>query len=307
MAQNSIPTRILYTQNFESVSSVEDTGWTFGGNSMNIATDELGKFIQISLGQYNGRSANLTWGKEIFFENGDPEKSLLIDGKYRIKYDFCIEQGSNNQYNGCMTVYTDHAPITNQPYRNPWNPEGYWQNYLFDMSQVNGESMGFAVNGGTVETVNEDGTVSYSIDYSDPSILEQSVWYTVNLDVDVNGRTVDYSVASLEGSLLKQGQLNVPQTNVNGYSISMYAEGLYLMLARYSTVYDIDNIVISSEGKQLPLADGDDFQYQGIWYTVLDSATKTCKTKEGYFDSDNASIIPGNKCEGNINIPAVVS
>lgn len=246
-AQDSNSIRILYEQNFESITNVEETGWTFAGESMSIESDAVGKYIEFSLGQSNGRSANLTWGKEIFFENGNSDKSLLIDGKYQVKYDFCIKRGSTNQYNSSMTVFTNHAPYANQPYRNPWDPEGYWQNYLFDMSQVNGESLQYAIDGGTIRTVNEDGTISYSIDYSDPSTFEEDAWYTVSLDVNVNDRTVDYCITSLDGIILKQGQLDIPQTDVNGDPISMYAEGLHMMLARFGSTYWIDNIKIYTE------------------------------------------------------------
>ncbi|MDE6633264.1 MAG: leucine-rich repeat domain-containing protein, partial [Muribaculaceae bacterium] len=246
-AQDSNSMRILYEQNFESITKVEETGWTFGGQSMSIVSDAYGKFIEFSLGQSNGRSANLTWGQEIFLENGNSGNNLLRYGKYKIEYEFCIKEGSNNQYNSSMTVFTNHTPPANQPYRNPWSPAGYWQNYLFDMSQVNGESLKYAINGGTIRTVNEDGSESYSIDYNNPSTLEENSWYKVTLDVNVKDRTVDYSVKTMDDAIIKRGLLNVPQTDVNGEEISMYAEGLHVMLARFRSTYCIDNIKIFTE------------------------------------------------------------
>lgn len=55
------------------------------------------------------------------------------------------------------------------------------------------------------------------------------------------------------------------------------------------------------------LAAGEDFQYEGIWYTVIDPDAKTCKTKEGSFDVGTQSGVPGNPCEGAVTIPSIVT
>lgn len=68
--------------------------------------------------------------------------------------------------------------------------------------------------------------------------------------------------------------------------------------------------VVASDGIDdpgiLPEA-GDDFEYEGIWYTVLDAEAKTCMTKEGPYDYDVNDWIPGNYCEGDVTIPSIVS
>lgn len=46
-------------------------------------------------------------------------------------------------------------------------------------------------------------------------------------------------------------------------------------------------------------ADGDDFTYDGIIYTVISEADKTCKTKDGYFSA-------GNQVAGHVVIPETV-
>lgn len=237
-------TRVLYEQNFETAVDAAATGWEFGGTSMTIASDEFGKFLELSLGNINGRTGVVNWGEEIFLKDGQP---ILEDGTYTLTFDFCLQAGSNNQYNGCLTIFTNHKGVTNQPYRNPWSPAGYWQNYLFDMSQVVDMPSQFAINGGTIVTEGEDGTKTYAIDYSDPSTLEIGAWYTVTLDVNVNDRTVEWSMNTLAGDIVKSGTLEVPETDVNGDAISMYAEGMWAMLARYNSIYRIDNIKIYFE------------------------------------------------------------
>ncbi len=251
-------TKILYQQNFETASDVAATGWTAATPeevAMTIASDEFGKFLQLSLGQHNGRSAQVTWGEDIFMKDGAP----VIEGDtYNMKFDFSIVQGSNNQYNSCITVFTNHTGVNNQPYRNNWSGTvRCWNNFLYDMSQVNGESLGYAIQAPSEavkvykkvddQVTDELDYIECQIDYSDSKSLTQSDWYTVSLEVNVKTREVEYSVMSLSGDELQSGSITVPENDVNGDPISMYAQGIWVMLARYQTIIDIDNIVISYE------------------------------------------------------------
>ena len=245
-------TRILYQQNFETIASPEAAGWSFGGASMSIASDQFGKFLELSLGQNNGRSGQVTWGQDIYL-NEDGTSILEEDGIYNLKYDFCIKTTSNNQYNSEITVFTNHAPIANNRYRDPWSQSAensYWQTYVFDMAQLNeaNEAPVYAINGGTVETVGEDGTTTYAIDFDETNTLDLSTWYTVDLTVNTKTREVEYAVISLTGDIVKAGTIEVPATNVNnGLDISMFAEGLFALCARYQTTYQFDNIMVSFE------------------------------------------------------------
>lgn len=51
-----------------------------------------------------------------------------------------------------------------------------------------------------------------------------------------------------------------------------------------------------------------DFTYEGVNYTIIDEAIKTCKTKDGTSTSiDNQTVItPGNSASGNLTIPKTV-
>ncbi len=243
-------TRVLYQQNFETASDVAATGWTYGGGSISIASDEYGKYLELSQGQNNGRSGYVQWGSDIFLDaNGE---SVLEDGTYHVEFDFSIAQNSNNQYNSEITLFTNELGIANQPYRGRWSdPIGPYNSFLFDAYQCNTAAdtdMLVAINAPYNETVAEDGTVSYSVDTTDQSTLITGEWYTVSLDVNVNTRVVEYQVESLTGTILKSGTYTVPETNLGtaeGTEVSMYAEGLWVMVARYNTIMDFDNIVIS--------------------------------------------------------------
>ena len=50
-----------------------------------------------------------------------------------------------------------------------------------------------------------------------------------------------------------------------------------------------------------------DFTYDSIVYTVLDENDKTCETKKGYFDGQYWLPFAGNKVEGDLTIPSVVT
>ncbi|MDE5813145.1 MAG: hypothetical protein K2H72_02565 [Muribaculaceae bacterium] len=51
----------------------------------------------------------------------------------------------------------------------------------------------------------------------------------------------------LTGDIVKADTYNVPENDVNGDPISMLAEGLFIMTARYQTIIDIDNLMIYME------------------------------------------------------------
>ncbi|MCM1141015.1 MAG: hypothetical protein NC453_20800, partial [Muribaculum sp.] len=243
-------TRILYEQNFETVTDPAAAGWSFGGASMSIASDEYGKFLELALGQNNGRSGQVTWGNEVFL-NKDGE-SVLDGDTYNVSFDFSIKQNANNQFGSGLTLFTNHAPVGNQGYRLPWNPGGVWSNYVFDLSQCNTAAdpdMIATINAPfKAETTTNDAgeeVTNYSIDTTEQYTLATGNWYTVSNTVNVVTREVEYKVEDLMGNMLTSGTMTVPQTNVNGEDISMFVEGLYVMESRYQTIIDIDNIKIS--------------------------------------------------------------
>lgn len=64
---------------------------------------------------------------------------------------------------------------------------------------------------------------------------------------------------------------------------------------------NFQHIVAKDASVGMGLAAGEDFEYDGIIYTVYDSKTKTCHTKSGEFMQ-----YAGNVVEGDITIPAIV-
>lgn len=80
--------------------------------------------------------------------------------------------------------------------------------------------------------------------------LTQGSWYLVSLNVDVNARTIEYNVSDLMGTTVTSGTRTIPATECDGTEISMYAEGLNVMVARYQARYYFDNISLTCESAQ---------------------------------------------------------
>lgn len=247
-------TRVLYSQNFDQAKDAAATGWTYGGGSMTIASDDWGKFLELNLGQNNGRSGFVKWGNGIFY---DAAGNFLIgdNGIYHMEFDFSIKTMPNNQYNSEITVFTNHDPIDNNTYRTPWTkPLGPWENFVFDLSQCNtavDTDMLATINAPLSSSTADDGTVSYAIDTNNPYTITTGDWFTVKLEVNVNTREVSYDVTSLSGTTVVSDTMTVPETNPAATEdeepISMLAEGLFVMTARYQCAMDFDNIRIYVE------------------------------------------------------------
>lgn len=221
-------TRLLLSQDYEGATIPSELGWSCGGGTMSFFNDGFSDLFQFALGQNNGRSATLNWGTEIF--NDENGNNVLEDGVYSISFDFSLATLSTNQYNSSVTVYTNAAPTTNQPYCNTWSGEAHPENYLFDITQIN-DATTYACNGDSLNT----------------QTISAGDWFTVELTVDVNARTVEYTMFNnITYDVLFEGTRTVPES-YNDLDISMYAEGIHLMAARYQTTYQVDNVKVSTQ------------------------------------------------------------
>lgn len=231
-------TKMLYQQNFETVTNPADAGWSFGGAELSIQSDDFGKFLRLYQGQVNGRSGQGIWGTEIYGEGG----SALEDGKYTVKFDFCPKNNAANQYNSGLTLMTNCRTAANQPFNGRWtNPPAEGQTvegYLLDLTQVETATDATAF----VFYVNSDKTNEIT--------LNSDTWYTIEVQVDVNTRETSYMIMDIAGALVTSGTRVVPATEFDGTDISMYAEGIWAMVARYQKEFLFDNIEITCESAQ---------------------------------------------------------
>ncbi len=70
--------------------------------------------------------------------------------------------------------------------------------------------------------------------------------------------------------------------------------------------------IVAKDGKiPADVSAGDEFEYNGIYYTVIDPEARTCQTKPGYTDTpegQGTTVYSGNRqCSGDLNIPETVS
>lgn len=73
-----------------------------------------------------------------------------------------------------------------------------------------------------------------------------------------------------------------------------------------TTPWNLFKRILASNGSAAPvLSEGDDFLYNGIWYTVINSDNLTVTTKEG--DYNDGEPISGNWVSGDITIPSIAS
>lgn len=222
---NANADRILFTENYEDASTVADTKWTSPSleAGLSIAGDEYGKFLRFSLGQNNGRSAQCTWGHEIY--------EGVNANNYTVSYEFSITTASNNQYNGNITVFTNPTcEVTNGAMSGTYDSyANLSKNWLFDMYQKARDAEDTNTN--PLYVINGDDTDEFS-----PAV---GAWYKVTINVDKTTRVAEYQISDLSGVVVKSGSHTVDAEG------SVDAAGICLMSARYQSVTDFDNITVS--------------------------------------------------------------
>ena len=226
-AINAHADRILYSENYES-GSVPST-WTINGGTGTIAGDNEGKYFSFALGSNNGRSANDLWGAAIY----DEVKEGLTE--YTVSIDFQIQafgnQLNNKQCNGTIAIFSsDACELSNGAKSGTYaNYTKLSPNCLFEVSQ---NSTLAAVTGWFI---NNDSTVTF-----DPVAGD---WYNVTLNVNIATREVSYEFTSFSDA-----EFSYKGSKIMAEDANLYATGLYVMNARYQSVTNIDNIVVSIPG-----------------------------------------------------------
>lgn len=227
-AINANADRILYSENYEA-GGVPAT-WTINGGTGTIVGDNEGKYFSFALGNSNGRSAHCLWGESIF----DAAKEGLTE--YAVSVDFQFQAFGNNQFNGEVAIFSgEKCPKTNG------NASGNWSDFptvtpncLFALTQQSNTN---ADNGDT------DHTHWYiNGDQSDFITPEAGKWYTLVLTVNTTTREVSYTLDDFDETFHKAG------SKVLAEDANVFASGLYLMDARYWSVINVDNIMVSVPG-----------------------------------------------------------
>ncbi len=233
--------KVLYNQNYQTVTDGASSGWVgqvSGGLAMG-STDDGTKYVQYSTGANNDRSAHLIWGEDLL-------KSQNVTS-YSVSFYFSIVAFGSNHTTSEIAVMSDETTCTTGPnsnFRYPYitsaKANQVNKNWLFDLTQLaqydaENQQTGISQTGDQPFVVNGDSTNEVK--------LSSGMFYCVNLDVDVERRTVDYSVTTVDGTTITSGVYNVPE------DANMYATGLYYLGGRYQNVARFTLIQITTESE----------------------------------------------------------
>ncbi|MBR1767731.1 MAG: hypothetical protein IJ742_03350 [Prevotella sp.] len=243
----------LYKQDFESAPTAADAGWTspnLAGN-MSIFSDEEGSAFQFSLGNNNNRNAvlNFNYGLE-----GD---ATIYDGqdvkKYSISFIWGLVKNPESTGNAANVQFSSEVAVLTPSVATSdvegWkittgiNNGQYAANdslRLFAISQLKGAYS----DTNQYWSDNADNS-NYAFDFkinndeNEVVTLEQGGWYQITINVDTEARTADYEIFSLnQNDVLKTGTYTIPE-----YA-SVYAKGLNVLLGRYNSIAQIDDVKV---------------------------------------------------------------
>ena len=217
--------KVIYSQNFETVTSVAETGWASpsAAAKLSIGSDDNGKFIKFAPSG-NDRSAHLYWDASLI------KNELSADfTSYQVTFGFCFNKFGSNHMTSEIAVMSDESIAKKKPngnYRS--NNKGA----LFDLTQL----------GNTGRTASASGDQDFAIngDSTNYKALTAGAYYTVTLNIDTQARTVEYTIQSATSDdPIASDIYTVPE------GIDMTATGLYVLAGRYTPDIMFDDIEVS--------------------------------------------------------------
>ena len=217
--------KVLYSQNFETATSVAETGWAspFAAAGLSIGSDDNGKFLRFTPSG-NDRSAHLYWDESLI------KNELSADfTSYQITFGFCFNKFGNKNMTSEIAVMSDRSVATKKPNTNYRSSKG---GALFDLTQLSNTNRTAAAGGDQDFAINGDST-NYKA-------LTAGTYYTVTLDIDTLARTVQYTIKSVTSDdPIASDIYTVPE------GIDMTATGLYVLGGRYTPDIMFDDIEVS--------------------------------------------------------------
>ena len=245
----------LYKQDFESVSTPQDAGWTspnLAGN-MSIFSDAEGSAFQFSLGANNNRNAVLDFnygqaeGETIYGEGVSNYTISFIWGL--VKNPESTGNAANVQFSSEIAVLTPSvatSDVEGWKITTGINNGQYAANdslRLFALTQLKG-----AYSDTNEYWADNTDNSNYAFDFyingdqNQTVTLEQGGWYQITINVDTEARTTEYEIFSLiENDVIATGTSTIPE-----YA-SVYANKLNVLLGRYNSVAQIDDVKIQQE------------------------------------------------------------
>ena len=278
----------LFKQDFETVSKPGDAGWTSPNlaDGMKIVSTEEGGWFEFSLGGNNNRNAVMTW---------NPAEGTIFDGQdvkeYTVKFQWGLVAhpqsngtAKNTQFSSEVAILSPHNyvptesesaagvkatnSINNGQYATAdslrifsiTQLKGAWQAaddtkeppveqtpYWEDENDLTNFANTFFIDGDTENRIE----------------LDQDKWYDISVTVNVEARTTKYSIYTLDGELIKEGEGTIAE------NCDPFAKGINVLLGRYYSIADIDEVKVQVE------TEGDFANAPSIAMTGVDMAKRT--------------------------------
>ena len=255
----------LYKQDFETTSTPADAGWTSPNlpGGMSIVSSDEGAWFQFSLGNNNNRNAVMTW---------NPADGTIFDGQdvkeYTVKFQWGFVQNTSSPSNTANAQFsTEIALISPHNYQlteeqiaagllqknvvNSINNGQYAAHdslRIFSITQLKGawsaDDDGNSTNPYWVDkTDNSNYITDFYIDGDTEKkiTLEEGAWYDISVTVNVEARTTKYSIYTLAGDLVTEGEGTIAE------NCDPYAKGINVLLGRYNAIAAIDEVKVQVE------------------------------------------------------------
>lgn len=280
----------LYKQDFEIVSSAQDAGWTSPNlaGGMSIFSDQDGSAFQFELGNNNNRNAVLN------FNYGLETDQTIFDGqdvkKYTIKFVWGLIANPNTQGNtgnnknlqfsselAVVTPSVATSDVEGWKITTVINNGQYAANdslRLFALTQLKGAYSEADGASTTPYWADANDINSYALDFyingdqNKVVTLVEGGWYEITINVDTEARTTDYEIFSLtDNDVVPNG---TGTSTIPEYA-SVWAKGLNVLLGRYYSVAQIDDVKIQT------LTEGDFANKPTIALTEINMAKRNFK------------------------------
>ena len=260
--------RNLFKQDFETAATPADAGWTSTNlaGGMSIVSSEEGAWFEFTLGDNNNRNAVMTW---------NPAEGTIFDDldvkEYTVKFQWGLVANPKGKANAAATdatqfsteialisphnyVLTDEQIAAGLAQKNVVNSvtNGQYAAHdslrIFSITQLKG-AWSADEDGNSTNPYWEDKTdvtnhiLDFYIDGDTENIitLEEGAWYDITVTVNTEARTTKYSIYTLAGDLVKEGEGTIAE------NCDPFAKGINVLLGRYSSIADIDEVKVQVE------------------------------------------------------------
>ncbi len=213
-----------YTQNYDAVTGVAETGFTTGRGTLSLVENGSGKALSYALGQNNGSAAYSWWGSAAW-EKANAKNNGTDN--YYFSTEFNYTPG-NNQAGGVLAVISQ---VTEDD-AVPKNMTANWYTVPLDSVFYMISSAANSAEFYALSSANAEDSAANKI------TLEATTWYKLELLINSETRSVKANINLLsDGSEVWKKEYTLPEGE------PVIPTGLYLVANRYQSTWLLDNTV----------------------------------------------------------------